>query len=76
MEIEQLGAAADKGFKTLIDLNWNFRLFKKDIPYRFLNQTHRKNDFYEYTRNTIKIGNKMLRSLGADIYNSLFENIK
>ena len=24
----------------------------------------------------IKIGNKMLRSLGADIYNSLFENIK
>lgn len=60
-------------FLRLNDLYLNFM---KEICYLSLNLTHRKDKRYVYSRNLIKFGDKSLKSLGANIWNSVPENIK
>ena len=60
-------------FLRLNDLYLNFM---KEKCYLSLNLTYRKDKRYVYSRNLIKFGNKSLKSLGANIWNSVPENIK
>ena len=51
MENQRLHAIACKVFKTLIELNPNFM---EEIFYRSPNLTHRKENLYVHSQNTIK----------------------
>ena len=48
----------------------------KDIFRYSPNVTHKKHNLYIHTQNTAKFGNKNLRALSANIWNTLIENIK
>ena len=48
----------------------------KEIFYRSPILTHRKDNFYVHSRNTINLGNKSLRSLWAHVWNPMPGNIK
>ena len=54
--------------KTILKLSKDFQQsksnFVKEIFYLFSNLTHRKNNFYAHTRNTIKFGDKSLDHFG------------
>ena len=62
MQTQQLRSTAHKViFKTLSDLNPNFM---REIFYRYPKLTHRKDNLYVHTRNTIKFGNTSLGHSG------------
>ena len=73
MEVRRLGTLALETFKTLNDLNPAFmkNLFaKREVSKR------RKNNLEIPNRNTVKYGDKSIRSLGPHIWNGLPEEIK
>ena len=73
MEVRRLGTLALETFKTLNDLNPAFmkNLFaKREVSKR------RKNNLEIPNRNTVRFGDKSIRSLGPHIWNGLPEEIK
>ena len=40
------------------------------------NRTYKKHNLYIHTQNTLRFGNKSLRALGANLWNTLPEHIK
>ena len=73
MEVRRFRTLALETFKTLNDLNPAFmkNLFaKREVSKR------RKNNLKIPNRNTVKFGDKSLRSLGPYIWNGLPEEIK
>ena len=73
MEVRRLGTLALETFKTLNDLNPAFmkNLFaKREVSKR------RKNSLEIPNRNTVRFGDKSIRSLGPHIWNGLPEEIK
>ena len=73
MEVRRLRTLALETFKTLNDLNPAFmkNLFaKREVSKR------RKNNLEIPNRNTVKYGDKSIRSLGPHIWNGLPEEIK
>ena len=73
MEVRKLRTLALETFKTLNDLNPAFmkNLFaKREVSKR------RKNNLEIPNRNTVKYGDKSIRSLGPHIWNGLPEEIK
>ena len=71
MQTQRLRFTAHKVvFKTLTDLNPNFM---KEIFYRFPKLTHRKDNLYVHTRNTIKFGNTQV-TRGTHMKLPLLEN--
>ena len=73
MEVRRLRTSALETFKTLNDLNPAFmkNLFaKREVSKR------RKNNLEIPNRNTVKYGDKSIRSLGPHIWNGLPEEIK
>ena len=73
MEINRLRILATEIFKTVNDLNPSYM---KDIFTPKLNGRVRPNDILVKHRNTIKYGDKSLKTLGPKIWNQLPENIK
>ena len=73
MEVRTLRTLALETFKTLNDVNPAFmknRFAKREVPKR------RKNNLEIPNRNTVKYGDKSIRSLGPHIWNGLPEEIK
>ena len=73
MEVRTLRTLALETFKTLNDVNPAFmknRFAKREVPKR------RKNNLEIPNRNTVKSGDKSIRSLGPHIWNGLPEEIK
>ena len=73
MEVRRLRTSALETFKTLNDLNPAFmkNLFaKREVSKR------RKNNLEIPNRNTVRFGDKSIRSLGPHIWNGLPEEIK
>ena len=54
-------------FKALSDINLNFM---KEIVYSSPNLTHRKDNLYIHSRNTIRFSNESLRSLRGSEFSS------
>ena len=73
MKVRRLRTLAIETFKTLNDLNPAFMknlLAKQEVSQR------RKNKLEIPNRNTVKYGDKSIRSLGPHIWNGLPEEIK
>ena len=73
MEVRTLRTLALETFKTLNDVNPAFmknRFAKREVPKR------RKNNLEIPNRNTVKYGDKSIRSLGPHIWNGLPAEIK
>ena len=73
MEVRRLGTLALETFKTLNDLNPAFmkNLFAKREVSKI-----KKNNLEIPDRNTVKFGDKSIRSLGPHIWNDLQEESK
>ena len=64
MEIKRLRTLATEIFKTINDINPNY---KKEIFYLSFHETHKKYDLFVHRRNTTKYGNHSLRVLEPHI---------
>ena len=73
MEVRRLRTLALETFKTLNDLN---PAFMKNIFAKWDVSKRRKNNLEIANRNTVKFGDKSIRSLGPHIWNGLPEEIK
>ena len=73
MEIKHLRTLATEIFKTLKDINPNCM---KEIFYLSPDETHKKYDLFDQSRNTAQCRNHSLRVLGSHIWNSLPEEIE
>ena len=73
MEVKHLRNLALEIFKTLNHLNPKY---VKEIFYETTNLTHRPFNIKVNQNNTTKYGNKILRSIGPHIWNSLPKQIK
>ena len=73
MEVKRLRNLTLEIFKTLNHLNPEYM---QEIFFKTTNLTHRPFNIKDYQNNTIKCGNKSLRSLGPYIWNCLPKQIK
>ena len=73
MEVRRLRTLALEIFKTLQNLN---PIFMEEIFQKTKWMTHRPNNIQVNTHKTVKYGDKSLRTLGPQIWNSLPEHIK
>ena len=73
METKRLRRIVHEIFETLNNLN---PVFMNDIFHYSPNLTHKKHNLYIHTQNTTRFGDKSLRAFGANIWNTLPEDIK
>ena len=73
MEIRRLRTLAIEIFKTLNNINPSFM---KDIFYQSPYASHKEHNLFVQRHNTVRFGQKSLKTLGPQIWNSLPENIR